>query len=78
MEQHKQLIDIQSFHILYHVACMGDKRGEYRILVGRPDGQTALGRLRHRWKDNNKMDLQEVGLAGMDWIDLMQDRDRRL
>jgi hypothetical protein len=44
-----------------HVACMGEKRGAYRILVGRPEGRRPLGRPRHRWKDNIKMDLQEVG-----------------
>jgi hypothetical protein len=59
-----------------HVACMGDRRGAYRILVGRPEGRRPLGRPRRRWEDNIKMDLQEVGLGGMDWIDLAQDRDR--
>jgi hypothetical protein len=54
-----------------HVACMGEGRGAYRILVGRP-----LGRPRHRWEDNIKMDLQEVGWGSMDWIDMAQDRDR--
>jgi hypothetical protein len=59
-----------------HVACMGEKRGAYRILVGRPEGRRPLGRPRHRWKDNIKMDLQAVGWVGMDWIELAQDRDR--
>jgi hypothetical protein len=54
---------------------MGEKRGAYRILVGRPEGRRSLGRPRHRWKDNIKMHLQEVGW-GMDWIELAQDRDR--
>jgi hypothetical protein len=53
---------------------MGEKRGAYRILVGRPEGRRLLGRPRHRWEDNIKMDL-EVG-RGMDWIELAQDRDR--
>jgi hypothetical protein len=44
-----------------HVVCMGDGRGVYRILVGRPDGKNPLRRPRHRWEDNIKMDLQEVG-----------------
>jgi hypothetical protein len=44
-----------------HVARMGKKRGAYRILVGRPEGRRPLGRPRHRWEDNIKMDLQEVG-----------------
>jgi hypothetical protein len=54
---------------------MGEKRGAYRILVGRPEGRRPLGRPRHKWEDNMKMDLQEVGW-GMDWIELAQDRDR--
>jgi len=44
--------------------------------VGKPEGKRPLGRPRHRWEDNIKMDLQEVGLGGMDWIELVQDRDR--
>jgi hypothetical protein len=53
----------------------GEKRGAYRILVGRREGRRPLGRLRRRWEDNIKMDLEEVGW-GMDWIELVQDRDR--
>jgi hypothetical protein len=49
-----------------HVARMGEKRGAYRILMGRPEGRRPLGRPRHRWEDDIKMDLQEVGLVGMD------------
>jgi hypothetical protein len=52
----------------------GEKRGAYRILVGRPEGRRPLGRPRRRWEDRIKMDL-EVGW-GMDWIELAQDRDR--
>ena len=59
-----------------HVARMGEKRGVYRVLVGKPEGKRPLGRPRHRWEDNIKMDLQEVGCGGMDWIELAQDRDR--
>jgi hypothetical protein len=59
-----------------HVACMGEGRGAYRILVGRPEGRRPLGRLRRRWEDNIKMDVQEVGWGDMDWIDMAQDRDR--
>jgi hypothetical protein len=44
--------------------------------VGRPEGRRSLGRPRRRWEDNIKMDLQEVGWGGMDWIELAQDRDR--
>jgi hypothetical protein len=54
---------------------MGEERGEYRILVGKPDGNIPLERLRHRWEDNIRMDLQEVGCGGKDWIGLSQDRD---
>jgi len=45
-------------------------------LVGKPEGKRPLGRPRHRWEDNIKMDLQEVGCGGMDWVKLAQDRDR--
>jgi hypothetical protein len=54
---------------------MGEGRGAYRILVGRPEGRRPLGRPRRRWEDNIKMDLQKVGW-GVDWIDMAQDRDR--
>jgi hypothetical protein len=54
---------------------MGEKRGAYRILVGRPEGRRPLGRPRRRWEDNIKVDLEEVGW-GMDWIELAEDRDR--
>jgi len=49
-----------------HVACMGEKRGVYRILVGKPEEKGLLGRCRHCWEDNIKIDLQEVGCGGMD------------
>jgi hypothetical protein len=49
---------------------MWEKRGAYRILVGRPEGRRPLGRPRRRWEDNIKMDLQEVGYGGIDWIEL--------
>ena len=59
-----------------HVARMGERRGLYRVLAGRPEGKNPLGRPRRRWEDNIKLDLQEVGWGIMDWIDLAQDRDR--
>ena len=59
-----------------HVARMGDSRGVYRVLVGKPEGKRPLERSRRRWEDNIKMDLQEVGCGGMDWIELYQDTDR--
>jgi hypothetical protein len=58
-----------------HVSNMGEGRGSYRILVGRPERRRPLVRPRHRWEDNIKMDLQEVEWGGMDWIDMAQDRD---
>jgi hypothetical protein len=55
---------------------MGEGRGVCRVLVGKHEGKRRLGRPRHRWEDNIKMDLQEVGCGGVDWIELAQDRDR--
>ena len=55
---------------------MGEERGVYRVLVGKPEGRRPLGRPRCRWADNIRMDLQEVGCVYMDWIWLAQDRDR--
>jgi hypothetical protein len=55
---------------------MGERRGVYRVLVGKPEGNRPHGRLRSRWDDNIKMDLQEVGCGGTDWIELAQHRDR--
>jgi hypothetical protein len=51
-------------------------RGVYRALVGKPEGKRRLGRLRRRWEDNIKVDLQELKCGGMDWIELAQVRDR--
>jgi len=59
-----------------HVARMGEGRGVYRVLVGKPEGKRPLGRPRRRWVDNIRMDLQEVGCVYVDWIGLAQDRDR--
>ena len=55
---------------------MGEGRGMYRILMGKPEGKRPLGRPSRSWEDNIKMDVQEVGCGGMDWIELAQDRDR--
>jgi hypothetical protein len=59
-----------------HITQMGETRNAYRILVGKPEGKTPLGRSRRRWVDNIKMDLIEIGGCGMDWINLAQDGDR--
>ena len=59
-----------------HVALMGERRGVYRVLMGKPEGKKPLGIPRRRWEDNIKMDLQEVGCGGVDWIELAEDRDR--
>jgi hypothetical protein len=58
-----------------HVA-RRERRGVYRVLVGKPEGKRPLGRPRRRWEDNIKMDLQEVRCGGMDWIELAQARER--
>jgi hypothetical protein len=55
---------------------MGERRGVYRILVGKPEGKRPLGRPRRIWKDNIRMGIQGVGCEGMDWIDVAQDKDR--
>jgi hypothetical protein len=59
-----------------HVARMGDVRGAYNILIGRPEGRRPLGRPRCRWEDNIKMDLREIVFGDVDWIHWAQDRDR--
>ena len=60
-----------------HLTRTGERRGAYRVLVGKPEGKRPLGRPRRRWEDNIKLDFQEVGWGrGIVWIDLAQDRDR--
>jgi hypothetical protein len=59
-----------------HVARMGEVRGAYNILVGRPEGRRPLGRSRRRWEDNINMDLRKIGFGDVDWIHWAQDRDR--
>ena len=58
------------------MARMGEGRGVHRVLVGKPEGNRPLGRSRRRWKNNIKMDLQEVAGSCGDWIELAQDRGR--
>jgi hypothetical protein len=57
-----------------HVARMGERRGVYRVLVRKPEGKRPLERRRRRWEDNIKMDLREIGIDGVNWIQLAQDR----
>jgi len=59
-----------------HVARLEEGRSVYRVLVGKPGGKRPVERPRRRWEDNIKMDLQEVGCGGMEWIELAQGRDR--
>jgi hypothetical protein len=59
-----------------HVAHMVEVSGAYNILVGKPDGRRPLGRPRHRWEDNIKMDLGEIGFGDVDWMHFAQDTDR--
>ena len=58
------------------VARVGERRDACKVLVGKPEGKRPLGRLRRRWEDNIKMDVQEMGCEVMDWIELAEDRDR--
>ena len=59
-----------------HVARNGERSGVYRVLVGKSEGKKPHGRPGRRWEDNIKMDIQELGYGGMDWMELAQDRDR--
>ena len=58
------------------MARMEEGKGVNKVLMGKPDGKRPLGRPRHRWQDNIKMDLQEVGRVCGDWMELAEDRDR--
>jgi hypothetical protein len=63
-------------NISYSRRMDGGEEAAYRVLVGKPERKRPLGRPRHRWEDNIKMDVREIGWGVMDWIDLAQDRDR--
>jgi hypothetical protein len=58
------------------VARMGEERKVYKVLAGKPEGRRPLGRPSGRWEDGIRMDHREIGLGGVDWIRLAQDRDR--
>jgi len=70
-----RVIKLRSMRWAGHVAHTGEERGVYRVFVGKLEGRRPLGRPRHRWVYNIRMDLQEVGCGCMDWIGLAQDRD---
>jgi hypothetical protein len=67
---------IYFMHLILYSTIGGDKESSYRLLVGKPEGETSLGRPRRRWVDSIKMELGEIGWNGRDWIELAQDRDQ--
>jgi hypothetical protein len=71
-----RVIKARRMRLAGHVARMGEVRGAYNILVGRPEGRGPLGRPTRRWEDDIKMDLREIRFGDVDWINLAQDRDR--
>jgi hypothetical protein len=70
------VIKLRKMGLTVYVARVGERRCVYKVLVRKTEGKRPLARPRHRWEDNIKMDLQEVGCGGMDWIELAQDRVR--
>jgi hypothetical protein len=68
------IIKLRRMRWAEYVARIGEKRNAYRLLVGKPEGRILLGRPGHRWVDNTKMELGEIGWGGVDWIGLAQDR----
>ena len=71
-----RVIKSRRIRLAGHVVCMGERRSVHRVSVGKPERKRPLGRPGCRWLDKIKMDLQDVGSGGMDWIELAQDRDR--
>jgi hypothetical protein len=70
------MIKSRKMSCVRHIARMGEKRDTYRILYGKPQGKRRLGRPRRKWVDNIKMDLEQIGCRGVDWIGLAQDRNK--
>jgi hypothetical protein len=71
-----RVIKSRRMRLAGRVARIGEGRGVYRFLVGKPEGRRPLGRPRRRWEDNIRMGLREVGCGCLDWMELAQDRDR--
>jgi hypothetical protein len=71
-----RIIKSRRMRLAGHVARIREKRNAYRLLVGKPEGKSLLGRTRSRWVDNIRMDLIEVGWGDVDWIGLALDRNR--
>jgi hypothetical protein len=71
-----RVIKARRMRWVVHVACMGEVRGAYNILVGKPEGRRPLERPRRKWEDNIRMDLGKMGFGDVDWIHLAQDWDR--
>jgi hypothetical protein len=71
-----RVIKLRRMRWVRHIACVGEGKGLYGVLVGKPEGKRRLGRTRRRWQDNIQMALQKVGCGGIDWIELAQNRDR--
>ena len=71
-----RVIKSRRMRLAGYVARIGEERGVYRVLVGKPEGKRPLGRPRRRWVDHIRMDLQKVGCGCVDWIGLAQDRDK--
>jgi hypothetical protein len=71
-----RIIKARKMRLAGHVARMGEKRNAYRLLVGKPEARRPLGRPIRRWLDNIRMDFVEAGWGDVDWIGLVQDRDR--
>jgi hypothetical protein len=69
-----RMIKSKSMRWLRHVAHMGEERGVYRVLVGRPECKRPLGRPRRRWEDNIKLGLRDIEIDEANWIQLVQDR----
>jgi hypothetical protein len=62
------VINLRKMRWAGHVACLGEGRSVYRVLVGRPNSKKLLGRPRHKWEDNIKIDFREIGIDGANWI----------